>query len=180
MLDRQKRRNVPFFPRIFKRAVPSIAPGVPAQKTSNSPPSPFPLYLAVFLSLFINCGSPNEVDSLYYVLLPALKGGAERPTTPTNLTGSYLTAIRQIQLSWDASIDPDLGFPIGVYRIYLYAGGPPVEFYRVQDLFAESPVTSYVIDADPFTGNLYFLVTAFDGLAESYPSNILTINVLTP
>jgi len=73
-------------------------------------------------------------------------------------------------------VDPDTGQPNVEYNIYEYLT-PPRVYYRPEDILDKTPFTTYSIDVRPFTGTVYFLVTAFDGGAESLPSNLAQMQV---
>ena len=136
--------------------------------------------LAIFLLVcstgFAACSAPDTVDPLYYVLFPALAGAQDRPTQPSNLRGSYNRSILQIELNWDAS--PANG--ILLYRVYVFTDRPPIaqdELYRDRDRLTESGQNFISFTQSPFTGSLYFLVTAYNGFSESLPSNVVSVDV---
>ena len=131
--------------------------------------------LALFLT---GCPDVREVPPYYFLMAPVLREGGDRPTTPQNLRVEYQVHLRQVYLQWEESIDPDFNIPVGVYRVYVYPQGPPQEYYRIQDLLAETNFPFYALSSNPFTGTLYFAVTAFDGGVESLPSNTAQLNVL--
>ena len=138
----------------------------------------FGLFLGFLLSGSLACSKPNGIEPYHYILFSVLREGLNRPTTPTNFTGSYNNTLEQISLEWGASTDPDTGFPIGLYRLYLYQNLPPTVYYRSEDLFDESALTAYNISQTRFSGSLFFVVTAFDGGVESLPSSTVEVNVL--
>ncbi|HNJ35206.1 MAG TPA: hypothetical protein PK881_13250 [Leptospiraceae bacterium] len=123
-----------------------------------------------FLLLALGCDRAHTTPPGQF-LLPLLRSGGARPTTPTNLRTRYAASISALTMDWVGSIDPDTGLPNVVYSIYAYEL-PPREYYRRQDILATTTLTSYYQSADHFTGSLYFVVTAFDGGAESLPSNV--------
>lgn len=133
--------------------------------------------LLIVLLAGTNCRAPNELSPFYYLVFP-LKEGLERPTTPQDLQVEYRILFQELYLEWTGSTDPDLQIPIGLYRIYVYTQGPPTVFYQEQDLMAETALTFHSVLSGAFTGTLYFVVTASDGGAESYPSNVAQLNLL--
>lgn len=137
------------------------------------------LTLALALIPTAGCSPPDTVEPYYFLMIPQLRGGMSRPTAPGNLQGHYYPLVEggSVYLSWDSSYDADLNTTLLIYRIYLYLDGPPQNFYGEQNLFDLTSVNSYSFQMDPFTGNLYFVVTADDGLAESLPSNTAIVNV---
>jgi hypothetical protein len=124
------------------------------------------------------CGSPNSVSPYLYLLIPNLRAGQARPTTPGDLTGSYDMMIPGIRLKWNPSLDPDTNQRVPFYNIYLYPDGPPQKYYENKNLYDITNRNEYIIPSAPPPTNLYFVVTGFDGLAESLPSNIVTIRPL--
>lgn len=125
-----------------------------------------------------HCGSIDETPPYHFVLAPYLVQGGQRPTTPQNLTVSYAATTEDLLLQWDPAVDPDLGIPVGLYRIYLGLDGPPTRFFRSGDLFDETELNFYALDSEPFTGTLFFAVTAYDGAAESLPSESVSFSFL--
>ncbi len=125
-----------------------------------------------------NCGNIDETPPYYFVLAPYLIQGGQRPTTPQNLTVTYSVASEELVLRWDTAVDPDAGIPVGLYRIYLGLDGPPTRFYRSGDLLDETELNFYSVSSEPFTGTLFFAVTAYDGAAESLPSDIVSFSLL--
>lgn len=142
---------------------------------------PFPMMILwiAFLSLY-SCRKADEVSPLYFALLPHTRAGNERPTTPMNLTASYLFPSQVIFLQWEGSTDPDFNVPVGIYKVYIYLNGTPSVYYESKNLLDETGETFYSLDSDPYTGNIHFVVTGFDGEAESLPSNTATLNLLNP
>ncbi|MBL8019672.1 MAG: fibronectin type III domain-containing protein [Leptospirales bacterium] len=123
----------------------------------------------VLLSILIaNCDQARTVPPTYF-LLPLLRGGGVRPATPTNLQAIHFLTAQTLVITWTGSLDPDTGQPNVVYRIYAYEV-PPKEYYRIQDLQGTTPLTTITARQEPFIGTQYFVVTAFDGAAESLPS----------
>ncbi|MEN9913162.1 MAG: hypothetical protein RLY66_570, partial [Candidatus Parcubacteria bacterium] len=100
-------------------------------------------------------------------------GDVTAPTVPTNLEVTDVTT-SQVNLSWDASIDP--GFPssgVSGYRIYRNGGGSPV---------ATTTGTSYS-DTGLSNGTLYsYAVSAFDAIynASSQSSSVSTTTIAVP
>lgn len=138
--------------------------------------------------LLAACADPKEVSPLYFVALnnvsPFLvRQGGQRPSTPQNFAYTFDIAFQKLRFTWGPSIDPDFQIPVGLYRMYVYMNGPPAEYYRVQDLYAESYVNFINFDTNdfflgvPFSGNLYFVVTGYDGGTESLPSNLLRVDM---
>lgn len=123
-------------------------------------------FLIVFLCSFCRQGTTDELTFLN----PLLVGGLQRPTTPDGLTSTYNASLSTLCLSWNPSIDPDTQSEVPVYRLYLYYVYPPTEFFRSEDRLDELVGREYCIDTDSYTGMLTFVVTGYDGLAESLPS----------
>ena len=136
------------------------------------------LILLAFIVLFANhCRKTNKTPPLEFILLPHLHGLPERPTQPQNLQGHYDVYTKIIELTWEPSHIPNItNFP-PLYRIYLYQKGPPEEYYKTQDILDVSATNNYLLGVMPFSGNLYFVVTAYNGYSESLPSNTLELNV---
>lgn len=135
------------------------------------------LSLLVLAALFANhCKEPNITPPLEFILLPHLHGLPERPTQPQNLQGYYDIYSKIIELTWEPSHIPNMTNVPPIYRIYLYQKGPPEEYYRTQDILDISATNSYLLGIMPFSGNLYFVVTAYNGFSESLPSNTLELN----
>ncbi|MCE9596967.1 MAG: hypothetical protein K8S54_03280 [Spirochaetia bacterium] len=124
--------------------------------------------VVLLLLVQMSCDQARTVSPAYF-LLPILRGGGTRPATPTNLIAVHFLAAQTIVLNWTGSLDPDTGQPNVIYRIYGYEV-PPTIYYREQDLLDTTPLTTFSGRLEPFTGSLYFVVTAFDGAAESLPS----------
>lgn len=124
----------------------------------------------ILLILMPLCAKAHPVSQAAF-LLPFVRGGWDRPSAPSGLTARYTLSTRTLTLSWTGSLDPQTGQPNVEYFIYAYET-PPREYYRPQDRLDKTPLTSYFRQVDPFTGTLYFTVTAFDGGAESLPSNV--------
>jgi len=124
-----------------------------------------------------HCQKPDKTPPLEFILLPHLRGLLERPTQPKNLMGYYDIYSKIIELTWEPSQIPNVSNFPPIYRIYLYQKGPPEEYYRIQDIWDISATNSYLLGAMPFSGNLYFVVTAHNGFSESLPSNTLELNV---
>ncbi len=148
---------------------------------------------AIVLVLFCTtaCAAPKEVSPLYFVALntvsPLLaREGGQRPSTPLNFACTFDIAFQKLRFTWEPSIDPDFHVPVGLYRMYVYMNGPPTEYYRIQDMYAESYVNFINFDTNdfflgiPFSGNLYFVVTGYDGGTESLPSNLLRVDMTQP
>ena len=51
------------------------------------------------------------------------------------------------------------------------------ELYRDRDRLTESGQNFISFTQSPFTGSLYFLVTAYNGFSESLPSNVVSVDV---
>ncbi|MBW7857248.1 MAG: hypothetical protein H3C43_02860 [Leptonema sp. (in: Bacteria)] len=117
--------------------------------------------------LVIGCRNPT---SQFEFLNPLLVEGLSRPTTPTGLEASYNLAFRLLCLKWNQSVDPDTNFEVPIYHLYLYFHYPPAEFYRKEDIYEEVVGRQYCIKTDDFTGLLSFVVTGYDGWAESLVS----------
>ncbi len=127
------------------------------------------------------CRQPETVPPLYFLMLQApLAGNQGRPTRPLDLRATYEPLTQEVKLEWTASVDPDTQTSNLVYRVYLYLDGPPATYYRAQDLIDETPLTTYYLPVQPYTGSLYFVVTAFDGTAESEPSEAARLDLLPP
>ena len=125
------------------------------------------------------CREPQTVPPHGFLLLQApLQGEAGRPAKPTDLTALFRAEVQEIELGWTGSVDPDTGASNLVYRVYYYLDGPPQEYYRTQDLLGESVLTNFYVASGAFTGALYFVVTAFDGTAESEPSDTAKLDLL--
>lgn len=122
------------------------------------------------LLLALACAPARPVSQTAF-LLPFLRAGWDRPEAPSGLTARYTVSTSTLTLAWTGSLDPDTSRPNVDYRIYVYEI-PPREYYRAQDLLDTTPLTSYYREMNAFTGTLYFAVTAFDGGAESLPSNV--------
>ncbi len=131
-------------------------------------------FLLVLLSLA--CAPARPVSQAAF-LLPFLRGGWERPAAPSGLTAQYTVSTATLAVAWTGSLDPDTARPNVEYRIYVYEI-PPREYYRAQDLLDTTPLTAYYREMDAFTGTLYFAVTAFDGGAESLPSNVAELQTV--
>lgn len=127
------------------------------------------------------CRQPQTIPAHTFILLQApLQGDVGRPTKVADLSAVYRPLFQEIELTWTASIDPDTGGSNLAYRVYAYTTGPPDTYYRTQDLFGETPLTSFYLSSTPYTGTLYFVVTAFDGAAESEPSDTAELDLLPP
>jgi len=133
--------------------------------------------MAVILlsATFVSCHK-GSTDQLAF-LNPLLVKGVNRPTPPGGLTSIYEPVTQYLCLHWNPSIDPDTNQPVPIYRIYLYFVYPPAEFFREQDLLDEQPALDYCLHTDSYTGMLTFVVTGYDGLAESLPSEPLMIQI---
>ncbi|MBX7057984.1 MAG: fibronectin type III domain-containing protein [Leptospirales bacterium] len=134
--------------------------------------------LALAMVLCCSCQQPQTTPEWQFILAPWLIEGGGRPATPQHLSASYDPYAEAINLRWDLALDPAAGIPVYEYRIYLYLDGPPQDFYRAGDLLDRSAVNFYSVEASPFTGTLYFVVTAWNGGAESYPSNTVGLSLL--
>jgi len=120
--------------------------------------------------LLVHCAPARPVSEAAF-LIPFLRGGWTRPEAPRSLTARYSLSTTTLNLNWTGSLDPETGLPNVIYNIYAYET-PPKEYYRPQDILDATSLASYYRQIDPFTGTLYFVVTAFDGGAESLPSNV--------
>jgi len=118
---------------------------------------------------------PRRTDPLAYVVFPLLRGGLTRPEAPKNLHGNYDPFAGTITLNWSASIDPDTGRVVPVYKVYLYLNAPPQHYYLEKNLIKMTDQPTLILAANPFNYPIYFVVTAFDGWAESLPSNTVEI-----
>lgn len=128
-------------------------------------------FFAIAALVLVQQCAPAQPVSQAAFLIPFLRGGWTRPQAPASLTARYSPTTTTLNLNWTGSLDPETGQPNVTYNIYAYET-PPREYYRIQDLLDTTPLTSYYRQVDPFTGTLYFVVTAFDGGAESLPSNV--------
>lgn len=133
--------------------------------------------LAPFFLILMSACAPARPVSEAAFLFPFLRAGWERPAAPSGLTAQYTVSTTTLTLTWTGSLDPDTARPNVEYRIYIYEI-PPREYYRPQDLLDTTPVTAYYREMNAFTGALYFTVTAFDGGAESLPSNVAELQTV--
>ena len=132
----------------------------------------------VFLALSVHCGRADLTSPLYFVALPFLRAGQERPTAPLNLRATYESIQKRIALRWDPGADPDSAGPVLLYRVYFFLNGPPpANIYQPRYFLDEAVGFGYTASSDPFTGDVYFAVTAYDGAAESLPSNSARLNL---
>lgn len=140
----------------------------------------FILLVATLISVsgLLRCAAADQTEELQFVVAPWLIQGGGRPNAPQNLRVSYNAFAQAIDLAWEPAIDPALGIPVYEYRIYLYLDAPPRDYYREGDLFDTSAVNFYSVESDPFSGALYFVVTAWNGGAESFPSNTAALSLL--
>ncbi len=137
--------------------------------------------MLLLLLLFVTgggagCTKPHRVETALFLVQPWLRGGGERPTTPTNLNWSYSYLLSLLTLEWQPSVDKETGSAL-LYRIYLYENGPPQEYFRPQDILTETAEPILRLGAEPFSHTLYFVVTSWDGLAESLPSPLLKVDL---
>ena len=133
------------------------------------------------LALSFGCGEPRLTPPLYFALIPLLRAGLERPTPPQNLRASYEPIQKEIVLNWEPGSDPDSSGPTLLYHIYYFLNGPPSGNTSLPRYFLDEAVGfAYNTSADPFTGDVYFAVTAYDGAAESLPSNSTRLNLTAP
>lgn len=138
------------------------------------------ILLGAWIVLATGCAKPDLLPPYYYVLLPQLREGQNRPSPPSNLRARYELFTENIHLEWQPGIDPDTQLPALIYRVYVFVNGPPpANIYQPRYLFDEAYGFGYNVSSDRFTGDIYFAVTAFDGLAESLPSNAARVNLLT-
>lgn len=128
--------------------------------------SHFLLATLVFALLSCRQGTTGELEFLN----PLLVKGLQRPTAPDGLTSTYDPVLQYLCVRWNPSIDPDTEKEVPVYRLYLYFVYPPTEFFRPEDLLEEVVGREYCLETDTYTGMLTFVVTGYDGLAESVPS----------
>lgn len=123
----------------------------------------------------MNCRSPELVPQIYYVLLGQLTPGAATGISrPTDLKLRYQAVLREIILEWTAPAD--VSFP--TFHIYYFLNGQP-ECCAASNRLASTTISTYNQPADPFTGTLYFEVTAFNGFVESAGSGAAGINLAT-
>lgn len=132
----------------------------------------------VTLLLLSSCAAGHDrTPPFLFILNPALVSGVHRPSAPTDLKYQYDPTLKSVHLTWAPSIDPDTNSPTPTYRVYLYLVYPPASFYRADDLVAEPITTEVWIDTAKYTGGLTFVVTGYDGLAESLPSSPLNVTI---
>lgn len=129
------------------------------------------LLLATLVFALLSCrqGTTGELEFLN----PLLVNGLRRPTAPDGLTSTYDPVLQYLCVRWNPSIDPDTEKEVPVYRLYLYFVYPPTEFFRPEDLLEEVVVREHCFETDTYIGMLTFVVTGYDGLAESLPSSPL-------
>lgn len=127
------------------------------------------LTTVAFALLSCRQGTTGELEFLN----PILVNGLRRPTPPDGLTSTYYLVSQYLCVRWNPSIDPDTEKEVPVYRLYLYFVYPPTEFFRPEDLLEEVVVREHCFETDTYIGMLTFVVTGYDGLAESLPSSPL-------
>jgi hypothetical protein len=126
------------------------------------------LFLISICLFMISCRE-GRTDELSF-LNPLLVKGLRRPTPPDGLTSAYDPVLQYLCVRWNPSTDPDTGREVIAYRLYLYFVYPPAEFFRREDLLEEVSMREHCFRTDTYTGMLTFVVTGYDGLAESLPS----------
>lgn len=119
----------------------------------------------------------SEPGALDYILAPWLIEGLGRPLAPTNLSSQYDASQQLIVLEWQPAREAISGAPTARHRVYLYRDGPPREFFRPGDRLEDVASFAYAIEAAPFTGALYFVVTGLQLNTESAPSNISALTL---
>lgn len=147
----------------------------PPGRPSLLPLSVLPAILVLGLAL-PSCGRGNT-PPLLYILNPLLVAGGQRPSAPTGLAADYNLALDLLHLTWGPSIDPDTNRETPAYRLYLYQNYPPPAFYRSEDRLGEPVVKEDYLQTDRYTGLLTFVVTGYDGMAESLPSDAFTVRL---
>lgn len=144
-------------------------------RTAFRPLSVLPAILLMGLAL--PACAKGDTSPLLYLLSPLLVAGGQRPSAPTDLAAEYNLVLDALHLTWGPSVDPDTGRETSAYRLYLYQSYPPAAFYRPEDRFSEPVVREDVLQTHRYTGLLTFVVTGYDGMAESLPSAPLTVRL---
>lgn len=132
--------------------------------------------LGAFLTVLPGC-TKGDTPPFLYILNPFLVAGSARPSPPGNLAAEYNLALDLLHLTWGPSVDPDTRRETPVYRIYAYQVYPPPAFFRPEDRVGEPVVREDYLQTDHYVGLLTFVVTGYDGLAESLPSSPLTVSL---
>lgn len=132
--------------------------------------------MAVLIAVTLgHCRSPDLVPQIYYLVLAELTPPAvTQISQPTNLRIRYQALLREMILEWEAPTD----VPFPTFYIYYFLDSQPA-CCPANNRLDSTTASTYSQPSDPFTGTIYFEVTAFNGFTESRGSGAVGINLAT-